>query len=251
MPASAALVIGAVQIAFADLAHDDGASTAARACAARVCAARRAASDPATGAASFGNTRAEAGSGHAEAAAGVAGVIKAMLALRHGEIPASLHFSTPSPHVPWSSLCVKVADRRVPLPDRGRRRLAGVSSFGFSGTNAHIVVSAYESPQVSAASALGSEAEPSTSSAEAQVSVLALSAKTERSLRSLAGKYAAHVERHSEQSLADICHSAAQHRSEYEQRLAVVSGGRQELIERLQAFAEGRTADEVRKLLGK
>src|SRR5262249_43656585 len=82
--------------------------------------------------------------GHLEAAAGVAGLIKLVLSLRHGEIPAHLHLRTPSPHIPWSELAVSVPTVRRPWPEG--RRIAGVSSFGFSGTNVHLVLEATPPP---------------------------------------------------------------------------------------------------------
>ena len=81
--------------------------------------------------------------GHLEAAAGMAGLIKTVLALQHGQIPPNLHFSTPNPHIPWDELPVTVPTERTPWPTE--KRLAGVSSFGFSGTNAHVVLEAANS----------------------------------------------------------------------------------------------------------
>ena len=83
--------------------------------------------------------------GHLEAAAGVAGLIKVLLALREGEIPKHLHFETPSPRIPWEEVPVRVVTEATPWPETsGRPRRAGVSSFGFSGTNAHVVVEGME-----------------------------------------------------------------------------------------------------------
>ncbi|MFJ2767086.1 type I polyketide synthase [Streptomyces sp. NPDC087300] len=79
--------------------------------------------------------------GHCESAAGVVGVIKTVLALRHGVIPANLHFDRPNPHVPWDDMNIRVADEAVPWQAGERPRLAGVSGFGFTGTNAHILLS--------------------------------------------------------------------------------------------------------------
>ena len=78
--------------------------------------------------------------GHLEAAAGITGLIKLVLALRHRAIPPHLHFRTPSPHIPWSELAVRVPDCLMPWEPIGGRRVGGVSSFGYSGTNAHVVV---------------------------------------------------------------------------------------------------------------
>jgi phthiocerol/phenolphthiocerol synthesis type-I polyketide synthase A len=78
--------------------------------------------------------------GHTEGAAGVAGLIKALLAMEHGVIPKVLHFKGPNPHIPWADLAVKVAEGNVAWNRRGKPRRAGVSSFGISGTNAHVVL---------------------------------------------------------------------------------------------------------------
>ncbi len=80
--------------------------------------------------------------GHLEAAAGVAGLIKVVLSLKHGAIPKSLHFETPNPFIPWDRLPIRVVTELTPWPRvEGKDRIAGVSSFGFAGTNAHIVLS--------------------------------------------------------------------------------------------------------------
>ncbi|WP_037409738.1 MULTISPECIES: beta-ketoacyl synthase N-terminal-like domain-containing protein, partial [unclassified Serratia (in: enterobacteria)] len=76
--------------------------------------------------------------GHTQAAAGIAGLIKTVLALQHQRIPQNLHFTTPNPHIPWDALPVRVADRGIPWPRGEKPRIAGVSAFGWSGTNAHI-----------------------------------------------------------------------------------------------------------------
>ena len=78
--------------------------------------------------------------GHLEAAAGIAGLIKVVLALRHREIPPSLHYTTPNPHIPFDSLGLRVQQRLAPWPDHDGPALAGVSSFGFGGTNVHVVL---------------------------------------------------------------------------------------------------------------
>src|SRR5690606_490092 len=77
--------------------------------------------------------------GHLEAASGIAGLIKAVLGLQRGEIPPHLHFRRPSPEIPWDELPFEVPVTATPWPDGGRA-LAGVSAFGFSGTNAHVVL---------------------------------------------------------------------------------------------------------------
>ena len=86
--------------------------------------------------------------GHLESAAGVAGLIKIVLSLKHEILPQNLHFQNPSPHIPWDRLPVRVVDKAIPWQRNGRARLAGVSSFGFSGTNAHVLIE--EAPPESA-----------------------------------------------------------------------------------------------------
>src|SRR5690606_22555827 len=78
--------------------------------------------------------------GHLESAAGVAGLMKVILSLRHDMIPQHLHFQDPSPRIPWPEFPVIVPTERIPWPAGKERRLAGVSAFGFSGTNAHVII---------------------------------------------------------------------------------------------------------------
>ena len=82
--------------------------------------------------------------GHLEAAAGVAGLIKLVLALQHGQIPPHLHLQTPNPHIDWAGMPVQVPATLTawPRPEHGGARIGGVSSFGFSGTNAHVILAA-------------------------------------------------------------------------------------------------------------
>ena len=89
--------------------------------------------------------------GHAEAAAGVAGLIKVALALEHNEIPPHLHFDQPSPHIDWSRIPLEVVTERTPWPAGTSPRVAGVSSFGFSGTNAHVIVEEAPAPRAAPA----------------------------------------------------------------------------------------------------
>src|SRR5262249_29147794 len=83
---------------------------------------------------------------HLEAAAGVAGLIKVAMAIEHRYLPASLHFSSPNPHIPWDQIPVRVQSKGGPWPSPERPLVAGVSSFGLGGTNAHVIVA--ESPRV-------------------------------------------------------------------------------------------------------
>ncbi len=165
--------------------------------------------------------------GHTEAAAGVAGLIKVALSLQHRQIPASLHFEKPNPAIDMKALKLAVPVRLTPWPRRSGRRLAGVSSFGFGGTNAHAVLE--EAPE-----------HPERPGAlERTHHVLCLSARSEEALRQLSDKYLRHLEAHPRTPLADICYSANTGRQRLEHRLAVVARDANEARERLAAFRAG------------
>lgn len=164
--------------------------------------------------------------GHLEAAAGMAGVIKVVLALQHEQIPPTLHFEQPSPQIDWSRCPVEVATRLTAWRSDGRPRRAGVSSFGFSGTNAHVVLEQAPQREVAETSARGGPA------------MLALSAKAPEALKVLAGRYADYFARRTA-SVEEVCWSANTGRSHLSHRLAAVAGTAQEMQERLEAFARG------------
>ncbi len=158
--------------------------------------------------------------GHTQAAAGVAGVIKALLAMRHEKIPASLHCAQESRHIPWAQLHLRVTKESTPWPRGERPRLAGVSSFGISGTNAHVILE--EPPRVEAAVSEGEVLAP-----------LVLSARTEGALQAQAARWAGWLAAHPEARWSDAVASAALHRSHFESRAAVVE------VSALQALARG------------
>ena len=169
--------------------------------------------------------------GHLEAAAGVAGLIKIVLALQHREIPPHLHFRNPSPHIPWAELPITVPTARLPWPTLGGRRLAGVSSFGVSGTNAHIVVE--EAPAV---------APPAPVVDDRPLHVLALSARSESALRELAQSYVSRLAVDQALPLADVAFTANAGRAQLGHRLALVTDSVAEARERLRAFADGEAS---------
>ncbi|MEM9458552.1 MAG: SDR family NAD(P)-dependent oxidoreductase, partial [Myxococcota bacterium] len=169
--------------------------------------------------------------GHAESAAGVAGLLKAVLSLTHARIPRSLHFDEPNPHIDWSSLPVRVAAEPLRFPETGGPRRAGVSSFGMSGTNAHVVLEQAprrpEPPQT----------EPSPG--EAPVHVLPLSAKSPEALVAVARSMRAFIES-SPERLADITYTASVRRTHHEQRLAIVGNSKDRIVEALDVFVQGK-----------
>lgn len=170
--------------------------------------------------------------GHLESASGVAGLIKVVLGMQHGEIPASLHFRTLNAHIAAERPPLEVVSRRRPWLSDGARRMAGVSSFGFGGTNAHIVVE--EAPGFT-----GSDREPPR-----PAEVLALSAKTPEALRDLADRVAASLGEKADR-FPDICYSANTGRAHFDHRLALVAASSSEARGRLAACAEGHKPDDV------
>ncbi|MEU9047896.1 SDR family NAD(P)-dependent oxidoreductase, partial [Kitasatospora sp. NPDC048343] len=169
--------------------------------------------------------------GHTQAAAGIGGIIKTVMAMRHGVLPRTLHVNEPSPHVDWASGAVELLTEARPWPETGRPRRAAVSSFGFSGTNAHAVLE--QAPQTSEIPA----AEPATRAPAALPWVL--SARTPETLRAQARRLTAHLDAHPEHRLADLGHSLATTRTAFEHRAVVVAGERDGFRRALDALADG------------
>jgi natural product biosynthesis luciferase-like monooxygenase protein/amino acid adenylation domain-containing protein len=168
--------------------------------------------------------------GHLESAAGVAGLIKLVQALRHEQLPPSLHVSSPNPGVAWESLKVRPVLAPTPWPRGAKRRLAGLSSFGASGSNAHLIVE--EAPPH----------EPSRPEQDRPVHVLALSAKSAPALRDLAARYRRALEQAPTAPLADLCYSANSTRTQFKQRAALCMTDAVQACEQLAALHEDRAA---------
>ncbi|MEH2042826.1 type I polyketide synthase [Nostoc sp.] len=166
--------------------------------------------------------------GHLEPASGIASLIKVVLALQHGEIPPHLHFQQPNPYIQWDEFSLKVPTERMPWTVGAKRRLAGVNTFGFSGTNAHVILE--EAPI--------SEVAPK--SIERPLHLLALSAKTDEALIQLAERYEKHLAANPDLALGDICFSANTGRSHFQHRLSVIASSSTELYEKLAAFRAGQ-----------
>lgn len=166
--------------------------------------------------------------GHLESAAGVASLIKVVLALQHQKIPSHLHFKQPNPYIDWGELPVTIPTEHIPWPKGKKRRVAGVSSFGASGTNAHVVVE--ESPVL--------KSMPNV--VEHPLHLLSLSAKTEKSLKQLAELYAQHIVAHPALALEDICFTANTGRAHFKHRLSVIASSSTEACEKLVAFTKGK-----------
>jgi acyl transferase domain-containing protein/SAM-dependent methyltransferase len=165
--------------------------------------------------------------GHLEAAAGIAGLIKVVQSLRRQAIPQNLHFHQGNPLIEWGALNLAVATQARPWTPIAGRRIAGVSSFGFSGTNAHVLVE--EAPPAPA---------PVAAAMERPLQILALSARDPGALRDLAGRYADRLA--DDSPLADLCFSANSGRSHFNHRLSAVGASAAETRDALLAFQDAK-----------
>ncbi|MET8524218.1 beta-ketoacyl synthase N-terminal-like domain-containing protein [Micromonospora sp. NPDC005172] len=170
--------------------------------------------------------------GHLEAAAGIAGLIKTALALRHGELPAHLHVSQPTGQVDWARLPVRITTSTTAWPATGgRSRVAGVSAFGFTGTNAHVVLSGpsapASSPQDGAAhlTSGGGAASRAGAIVSSRAHLLVLSAAGDGALAVARDGFVRALSASASADLADICYAAAARRAHLEHRFAVVGRG--------------------------
>jgi acyl transferase domain-containing protein/surfactin synthase thioesterase subunit len=186
--------------------------------------------------------------GHLEAAAGIASLIKVTLSLYHRQIPPSLHFQQPNPYIPFDKLPLQVQQKLEPWPEKAVPALAGVSSFGFGGTNAHIIleevlVSKYRR-QADQGSSFKVEEKIDLSAPLLRTStyLLPISARSLESLQCLARAYLdflAPAASSASTSLQNICYTASVRRSHHNHRLALVFRNYEELTEQLEAFLKG------------
>ncbi|MDT0446472.1 thioester reductase domain-containing protein [Streptomyces sp. DSM 41886] len=170
--------------------------------------------------------------GHAQAAAGAGGIIKMVQAIRHGILPRSLHAEEPTPEVDWTAGNVELLAQARPWPRTGRPRRAGVSAFGASGTNAHVILE-----QAPPAAETAEERAPADVTAPPVPWVL--SAGTPAALRDQARRLLTHVTAHEDLRTADVAWSLATTRSALGHRAAVTGAGREDLIAGLRALADG------------
>ncbi|MER7468385.1 type I polyketide synthase, partial [Streptomyces sp. NPDC097981] len=176
--------------------------------------------------------------GHTQAAAGVAGVIKMVLAMRHGVLPKTLHVDEPTPHVDWTAGAVSLLTEQVAWPETGRPRRAGVSSFGISGTNAHAIIEQAPQPDPGSSQA----PEPAPEATRTPSVPVVLSARGEDALRAQARRLHTRVLGDEDLRTADVALSLATTRSALEQRAALVASDRTELLRGLDALARGESA---------
>ncbi|MYQ62374.1 type I polyketide synthase [Streptomyces sp. SolWspMP-5a-2] len=176
--------------------------------------------------------------GHTQAAAGVAGVIKMILAMRHGLLPRSLHLDEPTPHVDWTTGSVSLLTEQTPWPTTDHPRRAAVSSFGISGTNAHLILEQPPTPTTVHTST------PETTPFEGP-SVWLLSGRSANALTDQAGQLHAFASTHPEVDERDVAHALATTRTAFDHRAAVIAHDRAELLDALTALREGKPSPHV------
>ena len=174
--------------------------------------------------------------GHLEAAAGIAGVIKVILSLENELLPAHLHFENPSPHIPWDRLALKVVNEATPWERNDEPRIAGISSFGFAGTNAHVILE--EAPERTAQVVDA----PADKGADKRFGILPVSARTPEALVQIAEQYRSWLGAHPETTLADFCLTTGVGRAHFEHRAALVVNSKETASELLGALADDRPA---------
>ncbi|RCJ39570.1 hypothetical protein A6770_38810, partial [Nostoc minutum NIES-26] len=177
--------------------------------------------------------------GHLDAAAGIAGLLKTVLALKHKLLPPSLHFQQPNPQIDFANSPFYVNTELCKWETDGIPRRAGVSAFGIGGTNAHIILEEAEGIQNSKFKIQKQDV------TERPLHLLTLSAKSEKALEELTLSYQQYLANHLEINLADICFTANVGRSHFDHRLALVAESSLQLREHLAALASGSTTNEV------
>jgi acyl transferase domain-containing protein len=164
--------------------------------------------------------------GHLEAAAGVAGLIKSVLALRHREIPAHLNLKELNPHISLKNTPIRIPSKCEPWIAQTNRRLCGVSAFGFGGTNCHVVLEEAASET------------PTTNESYRPLHLLTLSAKNQQALSKLTNRYAAFVTASDGIALSDICFTSNTGRSHLPFRLAILAGSKEQLGSALKSLSD-------------
>lgn len=178
--------------------------------------------------------------GHLEAAAGIAGLLKLVLSLHHKQIPPNLHFNKLNPYISLDGTTFKLPGDCIDWSCGSNKRIAGISSFGFGGTNCHLIVE--EAPEAVVA--------PETP--ERPSHLLVLSAKSQDALRDMAGQYDAFlVGEGDDDSLGAVCHTAAVGRSRFDYRAAFVGSTREDFNNQLKAFATDGSAEPIPRSRGR
>ncbi|GGM05997.1 hypothetical protein GCM10010129_57070 [Streptomyces fumigatiscleroticus] len=180
--------------------------------------------------------------GHAQAAAGIAGVIKSVQALRHAVVPATLHVDRPTSHVDWDAGAVRLVTETVPWPQVGRPRRVGVSAFGMSGTNAHVILEQAPCDELAHATSAARGTAPERTG----VVPLTVSGRSAEALRAQADALAAYLETRPDGDLPSIATGLIRGRAAFEHRAVVPARGHADALAGLRAVAAGEeTPDAV------
>ena len=179
--------------------------------------------------------------GHLETAAGVAGLLKAMLVLKHGQIPPSLHFEIPSPHIDFERLKLRVPVKVEPFPEVRGERLAGVNSFGFGGANAHVILAAPPPHLPKKSSEIPAD----------RPWPLMLSARSEKALRDSAARLSEWMNEHANANgsspvLPDLTYTLGVRRNHHPHRMTLVASNLAEVAQELDSFAKNQETPRVR-----
>ena len=177
--------------------------------------------------------------GHLESAAGIASLIKTVLALENKFIPLNLHLNQPNSNVEWSNLPFKLPQKAIPWKQTEQSRIAGVSGFGFSGTNAHVVV---KEADVLVKEDGEKERERD---GEKDLHLFALSAKNQKALLQLAAKYINYLELHPDVLIEDICYTVNVGRSHFNHRIALIVSSIAELQAELVQYTAQETTSQL------
>ena len=174
--------------------------------------------------------------GHLEGAAGVASIIKVLLAMRHQMIPANLHFHEPNPYIDWEHSNITVVAKNTPWNKEDGKRIAAINGFGFGGSNAHVIIEEYK-PEIS-----------NEQVQEAQDGIqymLKLSAQAKPALMELLNQYEELLESIEDEQLESVIYHACRGRADLRMRLVICGENRQELLERIKAYKKNGYADGV------
>ncbi len=167
--------------------------------------------------------------GHMEGAAGISGLLKVVLALQHKVLPAHLNCAEQNPHIPWDSLPFQITHQRQEWLSTDKARFAGVSSFGFSGTNSHVILEQAPSSDQAVLD--------SASLGHRPLQILNISARSPQALNAQVRRFAQQIQHIPDEDLTAFCLAASVHRTHFEHRLSIVASSKAECLEKLKQFS--------------
>ncbi len=173
--------------------------------------------------------------GHTETVSGIAGIIKVVLMMQHRQIPPQLHFHELNPHMSLDGTRLRIPQELTEWKTYGKTRVAGVSSFGFGGSNTHVIIEEAQPAK-----------QPAAPEIDRDLHLMTLSAKSKSALERLAKRHAEFVSENPDVALADLCNSMNVGRSHFNHRATIAAPNRTDLLEKLAAIAEGKKASGVK-----